>query len=332
MGIRGTITGVFFLCLLAPATLRAQTLTVYSALEEDEIAAYLEGAHKALPDLTIHVMRLSTGDLAARLLAESAAPRNDVVWGQAVSSLLDPRLAGLLAPLSSPRIDAMPARYRDATWYAPTGYVTAFCVNTEALASRHLPMPRTWQDLAKPVYRGEVVMPDAASSGVGFMQVSAITQVMGDRGWTLLGQIGRNVAQYTPSGSSPCKLARTGEYAIGVSLAFVALQSIDAGYPVAMVVPSDIVGYELEGSAIMKASKNKAAATRFLDYLASPDAARIYARFKTIVTVPGSKPDARQVQMGLPADLDARLAPVDFRIAARERSAIIARFKALEDH
>ena len=97
-------------------------------------------------------------------------------------------------------------------------------------------------------------------------------------------------------------------------------------------MPSDNVGYELEGSAIMKASKNKAAATQFLDYLASPDAARIYARFKTIVTVPGSKPDARQVQMGLPPDLDARLAPVDFRIAARERPAIIARFKAMEDH
>ncbi|MFT8211721.1 MAG: hypothetical protein ACMZI0_16140 [Symbiopectobacterium sp.] len=91
----------------------------------------------------------------------------------------------------------------------------------------------------------------------------------------------------TKSGSRPCKAARTGEYAIGVSLAFAAMQSIEEGYPVKMVIPSDGAGYELEASGLMAASKNKADAKRFLDWTLSNSAATLYTKYKEIVTIPG---------------------------------------------
>ena len=75
------------------------------------------------------------------------------------------------------------------------------------------------------------------------------------------------------SGSRPCKSARAGEYAIGTSLAFPAIQSVEEGFPIKMVIPSDGAGYELEASALMKTSKNKADAKRFLDWTLSPEAA-----------------------------------------------------------
>ena len=162
-----SVTALLALC----ATARAGTITVYSALESDEIATYLEGAKKAMPDLDVHVLRLSSGDLAARLLAESAEPRNDVVWGMAATDLLDPRIAALLQPVHSAAIDALPARFRgdDGRWFAPTGYLAALCVNRDALAEHGLPMPRSWHDLASPRYKGQIAMPDPASSGTGYM-------------------------------------------------------------------------------------------------------------------------------------------------------------------
>ncbi len=315
---------------VACGVVQAGQVTVYSALESDEIATYLDAAKHALPDLDIHVLRLSSGDLAARLLAESAQPRNDAIWGMAVTDLLDPRIAPLLTPVHGEHIDAMPARFRgaDGTWFAPTGYLAALCVNREALAERGLPMPRTWRDLASPRYRGQVAMPDPASSGTGYMVLSSLTDAGRDaRGMALVTAIARNVGQVTLSGSAPCKLARIGEFPIGISFAFSAMQSIRQGYPITMVIPADGAGYELEGSALMKGAAHAADARRFLDWTASPQAAALYRGFKEIVAAPGSVPSAEQQRQGLPADVVATLPARDFASAARERAALIDRYK-----
>ena len=78
-------------CLLAGAA-QAGTVTAYTALEEDEIAEYVAAAKKALPDIELKVLRLSTGDLGARILAEASNPQHDVIWGWAVTNMLDPRV------------------------------------------------------------------------------------------------------------------------------------------------------------------------------------------------------------------------------------------------
>ncbi len=229
----------------------AGAITVYTALEEDEIAAYLKAANAAMPDVKVNVLRLSTGDLGARLIAEASNPQQDVIWGFAVSNMLDPRLQNLLEPYAAKGMDALPAQYKgaDQKWFAATGYVAAFCVNTDRLKSKNLPMPTSWEDLTKPVYKGEIVIPSPAASGTGYLQIVALLQGMGkEKGWALLKDLDKNVAQYTPSGSRPCKMARAGEYAIGVSFAFPAMQSIEEGFPIKMVIPSKWVGYELEAS------------------------------------------------------------------------------------
>ena len=320
------------LLLAAGGAARAGTVTVYSALESDEIAIYLDAAKQALPGIDIRVLRLSSGDLAARLLAESGQPRNDAIWGMAATDMLDPRIAALLTPVHGPDIDRVPAAFRDAggLWFAPTGFLAALCVNREALAEQGLPMPRSWKDLASPRYRGQVAMPDPSSSGTGYMLISSLSDAGRDKAGmeTVLG-IARNVGQVTLSGSAPCKLARIGEFPIGISFAFSAMQSIRQGYPVTMVIPEGAKGYELEASALMKGSPHGEDAQRFLNWTASPEAAALYRGFKEIVAAPGSVPSEEQQREGLPADLVATLPARDFATAARERAALIARYKRL---
>lgn len=304
----------------------AGAITVYTALEEDEIAAYLKAANAAMPDVKVNVLRLSTGDLGARLIAEAANPQQDLIWGFAVSNMLDPRLQNLLEPYAAKGIDALPAQYKgaDNKWFAATGYVAAFCVNTDRLKSKNLPMPTSWEDLAKPVYKGEIVIPSPAASGTGYLQIVALLQGLGqDKGWSLLKDLDKNVAQYTPSGSRPCKMARAGEYAIGVSFAFPAMQSIEEGYPVKMVIPKQWVGYELEASGLMKTAKNPADAKRFLDWTLSPQAGALYSQYKELVTLPGAAPNKAAEAAGLPKDLTTVLYPVNFQTSAAERDATI---------
>jgi iron(III) transport system substrate-binding protein len=317
------------LCLVAGAA-QAGTITAYTALEEDEIAAYLAAAKKTLPDVEVKVLRLSTGDLGARILAEAANPQHDVIWGWAVTNMMDPRVIALLEPYKAKGAEALAAQYRasDHKWFAVTGYMAAFCVNNERIKAKGLTAPKDWTDLLDPKFKGEVVMPNPVSSGTGYLQVVGILQSMGEeKGWRFLKDLDANIAQYIKSGSRPCKATAAGEYSVGASLALAGIQAVEAGFPVTMVVPASGAGFELEASALMAASKNKADAQKFLDWTLSSDAAPLYSKYKEIVTTAGYVPPESAQKAGLPKDVSKALLPIDFARSAKERNAILERWQ-----
>lgn len=313
--------------LAGVAAAQAGVVTVYTALEEDEIKDYVAAAKRDLPDVDVKVLRLSTGDLGARILAEAGNPQHDVIWGWALTNMLDPRITALLSAYSPKGADKLrPAdKAADGKWFATTGYMAAFCVNTEVLKAKNLPMPTSWKDLLNPVYKGELVMPNPVSSGTGYLQIAALLQSKGStEGWRFLKALDGNVAQYIKSGSRPCKAARAGEFAIGTSLAFAAMQSVEEGFPIKMVIPSDGAGYELEATGLMAKAKNPTDAKRFLDWTLSPGAVALYTKYKEIVTVPGAAQSKAAKAAGLPADLGKLLYPMDFAQSAKDRDSILS--------
>ncbi len=318
------------LTLTIASAASAGSLTVYTALEEEEIADYVAAASAAMPDIELNVLRLSTGKLGARLIAESGNPQADVIWGWAVTAMMDPQILAMLESYEAAGSDVLDSAFRDADgrWFAPTGYMGAFCVNTDRLARKGLPMPTSWKDLENPAFEGEIEMPDPNSSGTGYLHVNAVLQSLGeDAGWAQLAAVDPNMAQYTSSGSKPCKDARAGEYTVGISLAFTALKSIEAGYPLAMVFPEGGVGYELEASGLMASSKNKDDAKRFLDWTMSSEAVALYGSFKALVTVPGVGASEASIKAGLPSDISTVLADVDFAASAAGQTATKATWK-----
>ena len=95
------------------------------------------------------------------------------------------------------------------------------CFNTVEAAKRNIPKPESWQDLTKPVYKGQIVMPNPASSGTGYLDVSSWIQIMGEaNAWKFMDGLHENVAQYMHSGSRPCAAAAAGEYAVGISFEY----------------------------------------------------------------------------------------------------------------
>src|SRR3546814_338328 len=107
------------IAMLGTLTLKtalAGEVTIYTALEDDEVADYMDAAKKAMPDVTFHVLRLSTGDMAARLLAEAGNPQTDVVWGFAVTNMLDPRIQAILTPYLPHAAELGRATVRGQVW------------------------------------------------------------------------------------------------------------------------------------------------------------------------------------------------------------------------
>ena len=328
--IRSAFAGLAFSTAMGLAAAQADSITVYTSYEEDEIAAFLDRAKQDMPDLEVNVLRLSSGDLHARILAEASNPQHDVIWGWAVTSLIDPRIAELTEAYAPANIDRIAEQFRDpdGKWFATTGYMAAFCVNNEVLAAKNLPMPTSWADLLKPEYKGEVVMPNPASSGTGYLMIASILQMMGEeKGWEFLGSLDDNIAQYIKSGSRPCNAASEGEFAVGASFALRAIKNIAEGYPITMVIPSEGAGNELEANALMATSKNKDAAKRFLDWTISDNAVNEYYNWKEIVTATGGAMPEHFREAGLPEDITSVMWNMDFVWSAENRAAVLERWQ-----
>jgi iron(III) transport system substrate-binding protein len=180
-------------------------ITIYTALEDDQLKRYLDAFKKEYPAIKTNIVRDSTGIITARLLAEKANPQADLIWGLAATSLLvadQQKLLEAYAPKGLERIDA---KFRDPAnpphWVGIDVWSSAFCVNTQELKKRNLPMPATWNDLLNPAYKGLIVMPNPNSSGTGFLSVSAMLQLLGEQqGWAYLDKLHENIGQYTHSG------------------------------------------------------------------------------------------------------------------------------------
>lgn len=304
-------------------------VVIYTAKENEEIAEYIPVAEQALPDLELEVLRLSTGDLTARLLAEKDNPQADVIWGVAATSIMIFEREGMLEPYAPQGLEAILPQFRShqdpPTWVGVDAYITAFCVNKELVAQHNLPIPTSWEDLLNPAYEGQIVMPNPASSGTGYMFVSSVLQGLGEEaGWEYLSALDKNIAIYTKSGSKPCKLAAAGEYAIGISFEFVAARLIKEGAPLEMTLPAEGSGYEVEANALVRGTDVPEAAKRFLDWAISDEAMALYAKYFAIVAKPGFP-----VPEGLPQDAAERLFPMDFGWSSSNRDQILERWTGL---
>jgi len=321
------LVSLFFLMGTAVAKDR---VIVYTSMENDEVVEYLKLAKKELPDLDIQAIRLSTGELGARMLAEKDNPQADCVWGWAVTNTAEFVPKGMLVPYKPKGWDKIPANFKDPKgyWTAIDLYAAAFVGNTKVLEKDNLPMPKSWNDLLKPAYKDKLIMPNPASSGTGFLQITSLLVMLDpdyknkpiekNKGWDFLKKLDKNMGQYIKSGSKPAKLTAAGEYAVGCSFAFVYASLKKRGFPVVMAFPAEGVGFELEVNSLLKGAKHEKAAKAFLDWAISKSAMKEYAKFKLGVAYPGI-PGPKT----LPALDTIKLAPMDFPWQSKNRAKIL---------
>ncbi|MFO1306651.1 MAG: putative 2-aminoethylphosphonate ABC transporter substrate-binding protein [Burkholderiales bacterium] len=300
-------------------------LNVYTALETDQLKAYTEGFNKVYPNIDIKWTRDSTGVITSKLLAEKANPVADLVVGVSASSMAVFANEGMLQGYAPKGLDKISPQYRDPAnppmWVGMDVYGAAICFNTVEAQKLGLPKPETWADLTKPVYKGRITMPNPASSGTGYLDVTGWIQMWGDaKAWKFMDDLHANIAQYTHSGSKPCRQAGAGEFPIGVSFEYRAVTTKKSGAPIDIIFPTEGLGWDLEASGIMKTTKKLDAAKSLMDWLASPAAMELYSKNFAVLAVPGI---AKPLDF-VPADYEKRLVKNDFAWSAKNRDKIIA--------
>jgi iron(III) transport system substrate-binding protein len=299
-------------------------LLVYTAVEADELAKFKAAIEKAVPEVEVKWVRDSTGIITSKLLAEKDNPRADIVWGHAATSLVFLANQGYFQGYAPKGLDKLDKRYYDnknnpPLWVGQRTYGAAVCYNRVEGKKKNLPVPASWQDLTKPVYKGSVIMPNPNSSGTGFLDVSSWLQLWGeDKGWKFMDGLHQNISRYTHSGSAPCKLAAAGETPIGVSFAYRVVKSMEEGAPLQLVLPSEGLGWEVEAFGIVRNTKKLALAKKVADWSISKAAMVLYAPGYEAVAMPGV-PNPTEALRGI----DKQFAKNDFGWAADNRTRIL---------
>jgi iron(III) transport system substrate-binding protein len=314
--------------LAAGAQAQQRTLTVYSSLDEDQAKALIRGFEAKHPQVKVNAILGSTAPIIARVIAEAASPQGDVIMGNAVSALMAADARGLLLPYKPAQFDKVSPMMRDnraePVWVGIDAWAASVCFNTAEAAKKNIPAPVTWEDLTKPIYRGQITMPSPLSSGTALLAVNGWLTAFGEQaGWSYMDRLHENVARYGHSGSAPCRQAATGEALIGISYAAPGVKLINEGAPISIILPSEGLGWEIEALAIIKGARNLADAKVMADWISSREAAEISAKFLPITAYD----DIQSLPKNYPANEREKLLKMDFGKLATSREAVMAEWQ-----
>ena len=314
------------------ATASAQQVNVICSVQADW-CNLIATTYARTTGVKINLALKGSGEALAQLIAEKENPKTDVWFGGTGDPHLQAAEQGLTLEYKSPTLaqlypwaqqQAEQSGYRTVGIYSgPLG----FAYNTELIAKKKLPVPRSWADLLKPEYQGDIQVANPASSGTAYTMIATLVQLMGeDKAFDYLKGLHKNVSQYTRSGTGPIKAVARGETAVSISFIHDAPQEKMQGFPVETVTPAEGTGAEIGSMSIVKGAKNHEAAKKFYEWALTPQAPQFGAATRQY-QLPSNK--ATVVDPNVPDFKKIKMINYDYKKygASAERRRLIARWE-----
>lgn len=212
----------------------------------------------------------------------------DIFWGGGIEPYI--LLAGLgdLDVIRLPeamkaaipaRIGGVPLYDAQYRWYGTALSGFGIIYNKKRLADKHLPEPKTWVDLTRPEFVGEVGAADPRDSGTASAMVEVILQALGwEKGFEALTRIGGNVRKFSRSAGEIPKLVSLGDESAGLAIDFYAWTQIrrDGKEKIGFVLPAGLTPLTPDGIGILKGAANREAARRFVEFVLSPEGQELW--------------------------------------------------------
>lgn len=253
----------------APAELddSSNKVLIYSATEEYRIEYFMKRLKEQFPEYDITMEYMSTGSLAAKLLAEGQDTDIDIVYD--LDASYTEMMGDYLADLSM--YDQ--SIYMDDC-VSPSGKFLptlrnggAVIINPAVLEKRGLKEPTCYADLLKPEYKGLISMPNPKSSGSGYMFLKSLVNAWGEEeAFDYFEKLSENILQFTTSGSGPVNALVQGEAAIGLGQTGQAVTEINNGVNLKILYFDEGSPYSLYCFAIPEGKQNRKAVKDVFDF------------------------------------------------------------------
>lgn len=276
----------------------------------------------------VEFLSMSSGEVITRTKAEGK-PMADLWFGGGLDAFMAAKEDGLLDSYKSEMTDKVPEIFRDEEgYYTSKGLtVVGFIVNNNILEEKGLEAPKTWKDLAKEEYKGEIIMSNPAISGTNYAALKGLLDLYGEEeGWDLFEKINENIDFYSKRGKDPQEKTAQGEFAIGIIP--VDKKAFDAARDngLSVVYPEDGVSWVPEGVAVFKDSENADVAKAFEDFMLTKEAQKMIAEIDGKDTNQLIVEGAEGFDLGLPKD---KLVDEDLSTFGTKRDEILNKFKEI---
>jgi iron(III) transport system substrate-binding protein len=268
----------------------ARVLHLYEAFDTEEAQVYIE-AFEAETGIEVEWVRMSSGEVLARVEAEASNPQASVWHAGSNTSHINASSKGLLAPYR-PKTDfqLQPQLHADDwTW---TGFYTGaigFISNKDFLSKKGVKAPTSWKDLLNPAFAKNVAMAYPYTSGTAYTTYATLVQMLGEKEtldwWEKFDR--QSVFQYTKSGTGCIPMAGLGEVGVGIAFSHdIVAKGINQGYPVVMTFPQEGTGFEVGGLSLIKGGPEPELGKQFIDWCFTVKAQNLFQQYSRLPVNP----------------------------------------------
>jgi iron(III) transport system substrate-binding protein len=303
-----------------------QVLRMYTALDTAETQLYIPEFEKDT-GIRVEWVRLSSGEVLARLRAEAKNPQVSIWFGGPSQDHIAGKKAGTSAPYKPPLDWTLQANAHDPDWHWVGYYFGAigFGSNADFLKKAGVPAPTSWDDLLKPAYKGQIAIAFPYTSGTSYTVLATLVQMMGeDKALEYWRKLHPSIHHYDKSGSAPVTQAGLGEVGVAVSFSHDIIAKGSAkGYPITMTFPTEGTGYEIGAMSLVKGGPEPEVAKKFIDWALSVRAQNLMQQWFRIPL----NPKAEVAKGAVRAD-QVKLINFDAVKAGEDRDRLIKRWRS----
>ncbi|GIP35102.1 ABC transporter substrate-binding protein [Paenibacillus sp. J2TS4] len=260
---------VLFVFLTACSPEKNGVLTIYAGLYDDHAIKAIEAFQKET-GIKVSYLRMSSGEILARIRAERDKPRTSVWYGGPADTFIQAKTEGLLTPYISVNSEWIDEAYKDEEGYWAGIYLGSLALvsNKAWLQEVGLSPPQSWNDLLNPKYKGMIGMPDPRTSGTGYTVLATLVQLWGEeQAFSYFKEIHQQINTYTTSGSVPGRKVGMGEIGTAIMFSHDAIKFYKEGFRDIIVgFPEEGTGYEIGAIGIINGAPNQNEAERFVDW------------------------------------------------------------------
>ena len=266
-----TLCMVFTLCAVSASAEATDphdvtgSVMLYATLKEKQLTALKEAFSKEFPNISFDYYAAGAGTVMTKIATEAQAGQNlcDVVWVGEPTNIMTLKDQGILLPYESPEAAAIADEYKDPdhTYIGARLVVMGIAYNTQLVDEEHI--PTKWEDLLDDYFTDQIILTDAVESGTMAYALGALVQNE-KYGWNFFEQLSeKQHAELNSSASGTHNDIAAGGYLATIGVDYVTQTLTNSGSPIEFVYPEEDTVVIYGPMAIMKDTKNEAAAKVF---------------------------------------------------------------------
>ncbi len=274
---------IFSVFLLSIALLGAAELNIYSARHYDADFEIIKKFEEKTGIKVKHTQARAS-ELIKRLQLEGANSPADIFITADISNLTEAKNSGILSPVKSQYLqDIIPTHLRDKDdqWFAITKRARIIAYNKNA--NTDISKMKNYEDLAKPEFKGQVVMRSATAPYSKTLLASIIANDGEKKAQEWAKGVLDNLATEPKGGdrdqarqvfAGEAQFAVMNTYYIGLLKNSKNPKDVEVGNALGIIFPNQDgrgAHINISGIAMTKSSKNQEEAKKFMEFMLSPE-------------------------------------------------------------